>query len=239
MGSYPITDYYAEFVEKNPEASQKEALQAVCSEFDIPNLFYLRVVGDTPFDPRTTIIGTYSDSWNERYQAKQYYFIDPLIQLSMTSDENSLWSSIPRDAEEVRNFFAEAAEYNIPDSGILIPLDLTRPGCAILSVNTNFTEDEWKTGKDDFVADMTRLGQLLHQSVLDKCDDQEVSATLMPSETELLQWISNGRTRHEISLLTGTAMESIDVDLANARKKLAASTLEEAVEIAILRKLIS
>lgn len=238
MVNYPVTDYYCELVEKNPTVSKPEVFKAISDTFDIPNLTYLRVVGDSPFDPRTILFATYNEGWNERYQANQYYLIDPLIRECMTSDKTMLWSEIPRETEDAKRFFAEAAEYGIPDSGVLIPLDLTRPGCAVLSVNTNFTDEEWKAGQEAFIDDMTRFGQLLHQSVLDNLTDQEFSETLMPTEAEILKWVAKGRAVREISLATSLPIDDIEADLANARIKMAAETNAEAAEIAKIRKLI-
>lgn len=239
MGQYPVTEYYSNYIKSHPDATKQEILRAVCDAVGLPNLTYLRVVGDTPFDPRTILFATYSEGWNERYQTNQYYLIDPLIGECMTSDRVKLWSEIPRNDENTKLFFAEAAEYGIPDSGVLIPLDLTRPGCAVLSVNTNLTDEEWAQGQEEFIADLTRFGQLLHQSVLDEISDREYSMTLMPTEAELLKWIADGRSLKEISLVTSLSMDAIEADLDTVRKKLAANTNEEAAETAKLRKLIA
>ncbi|MBO9428061.1 autoinducer binding domain-containing protein [Sulfitobacter sp. R18_1] len=239
MSAYPVADFYSNYVQKNPLASKQDILKEICETFNIANLVYLRVVGESPFDPRTTLIGTYSEAWNERYQAKQYYFIDPLIQVCMASEKATLWSSIPRDDANVQLFFSEAAEYDIPDSGVIIPLDLSRPGCAVLSVNTNFSREDWDAGQDGFIADLQRVGQLIHQSVLDDLGDQEFSKTLMPTEAEMLKWISKGRSSFEISQITGISLEAVELDLENGRRKLAANSNSEAAETAMLRKLIA
>ncbi len=232
MTDYPITDFYNEQASKRPSDTIKSLLETVCKEFGIANITYTRVVDYSMVHPETLLLGTYSDAWVERYQTRKYYFIDPLVPIAGGVDKPVFWSDIRTHSVEEDNFFADALQYGILDTGLLIPLGLSGSGFATFVINSRFENDTVVDGSKRFVKDMECLALIIHEAVPAGNNVKSVGLTLLPKEVEILRWLSMGRSVDEISLIRGEDRVSIDEDLSNCRTKLSVKTDEQAIQVA-------
>ena len=182
---------------------------------------------------------TYSPNWVEHYKDRGYVKIDPVIQTGMRRLLPLDWDEFGKLEGALKTFFGEAAEFGLGRRGLTIPGHGRRGDRALFSVTSDLSEREWEQEKIEYMRDFQLLAVHLHDKVLELEGEPVLRAKLTPRELECLQWISDGKTAWECSVILGLSEHTVRCYLESCRYKLNASSNTHAVSIAYQTGLFS
>ena len=97
-------------------------LEKLAAHYDVQNLAYLGVNVPSPEENRPVfVISTYSKAWVDRYRARNYQRIDPVLPESMKGILPLDWRNLPPLRPAAARFFGEARDYGVHKQGLSIP----------------------------------------------------------------------------------------------------------------------
>lgn len=185
-------------------------------------------------------MGSYQDSWVERYLDQNYIQIDPVARLSGSSVLPFRWGHTEfrnRLSRSERQMFDEADDFGI-SRGFAIPVHGPGGELSVLSLATNELDRGFHK-LVDMSQDMLHLSCCyLHQRISELLDAPEEAneaarIQLSPREVECLLWSSSGKTANETSDILHISETTVIYHLENAKKKLGVRTKAHAVAKAL------
>lgn len=111
-------------------------------------IFTSSVFGGPSRNPRDTYpfyCTTYPEEWTSVYLDRNYFEIDPVIDLSRTGFLPVDWSNIDRRSPRARSFFKEAVSFDIGRQGLTIPVRGPGGERSLFSATSNLPRSEWRT----------------------------------------------------------------------------------------------
>jgi LuxR family transcriptional activator of conjugal transfer of Ti plasmids len=184
-------------------------------------------------------LSNYPKEWQDRYFQKSYQSVDPVIEIGRRTMAPFTWSLEDRQfrRQQRRGFAREANEFGI------------RSGTTI-AIPAGFGHTSFLTfaSKDPSLASHVRLDHVAaitaatftHGFVTLRRPHSSASSIvrLAPQETICLRWAAEGKSMRESAMLLGIKYNSARSYLDNARDKLGAVSLIQAVAIATRLNLI-
>lgn len=183
-----------------------------------------------------------ADQWpdlHERYMAEQLYDVDRSVQHSFVGLQPMVWGLEYMQREEPRlvRHYAQVQDIAGVTASVCIPMRQSgdREWVGMLHFGGAFRRPEF----DRLLADR---GNLLWLAALNADAamarhlkmDRALSVRLSPREKECLEWLSRGFKNDRIAEHMGITGATVELHLANARRKLKASTREQALAQALL-----
>ena len=180
-------------------------------------------------------------AWENRYVARNYRDIDPVLLLAPDIEGPFLWEALndsyglsPAQLELMR----EAGEAGLKD-GVAVPLHGPRGRLRLVSFAAG-------GGHPDPVAELPKLDVLAAQfhssySAVNgtKKKKRNNGGLLSSRECECLQWIASGKSSWDIGMILNISENTVNFHVKNALQKLDANTRTLAVVKAIRYGLIS
>jgi LuxR family transcriptional regulator, activator of conjugal transfer of Ti plasmids len=200
---------------------------------------YLRIMTNQP-----KLISSYPKSWTSRYFDLRYQELDPVVRRA--SREHGLFGwgrggSAPTGTREQRRFFEEAMTFGIR-SGITIPIRAGFGQSAAFTLATDQAEPIGERFMSESRDVLQLVGLYFHSHVSTRRTDKPVSpgdqTVLSQRERQCLSWAARGKTVADIAILVEISPRTVTFHLANARRKLNASSIAHAVAEAIRRGLL-
>jgi DNA-binding CsgD family transcriptional regulator len=225
-------------------AHEKGAFSAAMSSFaDSIGLTRFAYLGFRQPPPHLPVfVTTYPTEWVNHYQSRRYQDIDPVVVSARTSPLPFFWSEQSlgnRASKEQRRFFGEATEFGIK-CGLTVPIHDSQTGMATVT----FISDRNPTL---LRRDVEAHRQLLHLASIyfHVHAGQKLDAAakidqprLSPREVACLQWVVRGKSMWEIGEILSISRRTVVFHLENAKRKLDAVTLPQAVALALQKRLI-
>lgn len=217
------------------ERSIRNALKkfTVSSGFD--RYAYIHVHADD-----AVAFSDYPAEWLNLYFAKHYTIIDPVVTTAKRSMRMFSWSAEERDvrrsSREIKQFYSEATDFGIR-SGVSVPIRTSYGRTAMLTLASDRQRVEippW----DPMQAALALAYIHIHLSLASESSFKTGDVTLSTQEATSLGWSSHGKSMNVIAELLGIKPRTVQFYLDNARDKLGASNLQQAVRIAMEKKLI-
>jgi LuxR family quorum sensing-dependent transcriptional regulator len=181
----------------------------------------------------SVVLHHWPDQWSQRYFSKGYLFDDPTIRRLTSSAEPFLWSDIEDRSGEsfARRIMGEAKEFGL-GFGFTIPM-LTLDGqSAGLSIAGDHGELPPNIrGGMQLLATYSFARALSHGEVT-------TPVTLTPRETDVLQWIAEGKTDWEISVILNVSEHLVDKMARQIRSKFGAVNRVHAVAQALRQGIV-
>ena len=179
------------------------------------------------------------DEWSDRYKAKDYIHIDPVIRRVRQATMPFMWSEASYDPCEaaVASMMGEAAELGLAE-GFAIPIYTVQGFQAIVT----FGARQWEMGVEERAA-LHLVGIYAH-SAARAClprigtEFNTDRPRLSDRETEVLKWSAAGKTAWEISMILRISQRTAEQYLESAGRKLHATNKVQAVAEALRRQLI-
>ncbi|AMS45270.1 autoinducer binding domain-containing protein [Aminobacter aminovorans] len=178
-------------------------------------------------------INSFPLEWQHDYLRSQFARIDPVITMAKRLMQMFTWTA--KDwpsrhlSSEEKRFRSMAKQYGLC-SGVSIPVHGSYGSLLMLSLTsaqaTNPTLGSAARAEQAVLYIHHRL-RAIADSELMNC-----SLTLSSQEAVCLKWAAKGKYMREISLITNLQYRTVQFYLDNARKKLDATNLVEAVSIA-------
>lgn len=217
------------------QADKRPFFQAFAENFGLGHVTYFGVFPRWGEGQKHQLITTYPDSWEAHYFEKKYDQSDPVLLQAMSGVLPFDWDVISKEDRSVRDFFGEAGEYGVPDTGVSIPVRGPSGDLALFSVTSGVSRQEWGRMRRELLPDLVYLANLVHTEVTEEVRDliPEGERKLTPREKEVLTWAARGKTSWETATILGLSERTVDFYLKNAIFKLGAANKTQAVSKAI------
>ncbi|MEY9138164.1 LuxR family transcriptional activator of conjugal transfer of Ti plasmids [Bradyrhizobium diazoefficiens] len=217
------------------ERSIRNAIKkfAVSSGFD--RYAYIHVHGDD-----AVVFSDYPAEWLSLYFAKHYTTIDPVVTTAKRTMRMFAWSAeereLRRSSRDIKQFYSEATDFGIR-SGVSVPIRTSYGRTAMITLASDRQRVEvppW----DPMQAALALAYIHVRLSLASGSSFKTGNVTLSTQEATSLSWSSHGKSMNVIADLLGIRPRTVQFYLDNARDKLGASNLQQAVRIAMEKKLI-
>jgi LuxR family transcriptional regulator, activator of conjugal transfer of Ti plasmids len=238
-----MTVVFQTFIDRLTEASGRDDLSRAMTRFagslGLTRFAYLGFRHPGPHLP--VHITTYPTDWVYRYLGRRYQEIDPVVVQSRNCvlpffwDDCILGNSASR---EQRNFFGEAADFGIR-CGFNVPIHDCQ-GSALVAFASDCRPDEMKRGIEAHRNVLHLAAIYFHVHAQRKLEDvvDLDHPRLSPREIVCLQWVVRGKSTWDISEILNISRRTVVFHLENAKRKLHAVSLPQAVATALYHKLI-
>ncbi|MBZ9726323.1 LuxR family transcriptional regulator [Mesorhizobium sp. CO1-1-11] len=192
-------------------------------------------------EPALKVLSSYPTSWAQQYMEQRYEDIDPVIGLARSSRRLFQWSrrTLRLPSASQQRFFAEAAKFGI-QSGATVPIPGGFGRFAAFTVAGN-GEESLEDHPAEVMDTLQLAGLYYHAHVYAKLQlglARVADAPLTQRERQCLSWAASGKKMPETAKVLGITTRTVVFHLENARSKLGASTVAQAVVEAAQRGLI-
>lgn len=187
-----------------------------------------------------TIISTYPKAWVQHYQDQHFERIDPVVK-RQPIPKAFFWSD--RDqwpGQAQRQLFDEAKAFQIR-CGVTVPIQVGGCGHAAFTLAGNEPDSELQRCAIEGMDLLQLMGLYFHSHAYAKIRlglGQRGDAALTPREAQCLGWAARGKTRADTAQILDVTPRTVEFHLDNARTKLKAQTVAQAVAEAMRRELI-
>jgi LuxR family transcriptional regulator, activator of conjugal transfer of Ti plasmids len=187
-------------------------------------------------------ITTYPEAWIGRYMDCGYGTIDPVLSRARDTPSPFFWEGRNPDrpaSAAQRQLFDEAIEFGIA-CGYTVPI---HAGAEVAAMLTFTSEEKPRVMRTTLAMD----GTILHLAALyfhvhaigKRCSAGGVErGVLEAGEIACLQWIARGKSPWDVGEILGIPARNVLSHLKDAKCKLDAATLSQAVATALRRRLI-
>jgi LuxR family transcriptional activator of conjugal transfer of Ti plasmids len=209
------------------ETSLKAALSNLAKELGFERYAYFNLQAAESF-----AVSDYPREWQERYFARSYSRIDPVVTTAKRCKVTFSWDSSAagrRPSKELRRFYSEAAEFGIR-SGISIPI---RTGFGHMAMLTLATAAPSASAEDiDPIIAATTVAQLHARLILRRSGlTSQNTIHLKPEELLCLRWVAEGKTARMIAQIEGISFGNVRFFMENMKSALRAVSLPQATAI--------
>lgn len=218
------------------ERSIRNALRnfAVASGFE--RYAYVHIHGDD-----IVAFTDYPAEWQDLYFQNHYTTIDPVVTTAKRRMRLFSWSaedrSVRRSSREIKRFYSQAIDFGIR-SGVSVPIRTSYGRTAMVTLASDRPQAEVPPSWDPMEAALALAYIHIHLSLAARSSLKAGDVTLSTQEATSLSWSSHGKSMNVIADLLGIKPRTVQFYLDNARDKLGASNLQQAVRIAMEKKLI-
>ncbi len=184
-------------------------------------------------------INSYPLEWQHNYLQSQFARIDPVVTMAKRLMQMFTWSAQDWPSRylttEEKRFRSMAKQYGLC-SGLTIPVQGSYGSILLLSL----TSAQATNPTLGSVARAEQAVLYIHHRLRAIADTELTSCSLSLSSQEAvcLKWAAKGKYMREISLITNLQYRTVQFYLDNARKKLDATNLVQAVSIAKDKRII-
>lgn len=191
--------------------------------------------GDSPdTQAEHLLVSAFPGEWMQRYVLKSYFISDPVIRRIHSDITPFEWSdtvAYVRDdnSTAARQIFGEAREFGLR-SGFAVPM-ITLDG-HIAAVSLAGERADIPPHAPGMLAMISNFA-IARAIELSTRRKRRQTVHLTAREAEVLRWAAEGKSEWEISVILGISEHTADKHLANAARKLSASTRVQAVASAI------
>jgi DNA-binding CsgD family transcriptional regulator len=181
-------------------------------------------------------ISNYAERWRTRYAEARYLHVDPTVIRAKQSIEPMVWND--RDLRDAAQFWDEASSFGLrygwaqscfDPRGAVGLLSLARAHEAIGEAERKLKDPELR-----WLANVAHAAMSLHLG-----DGSRMPVPkLTPREVEVLRWAGDGKSARQTAQILGVQKCTVDLHVANVRRKLGANSRPAAVAQATARGLL-
>jgi LuxR family transcriptional regulator, quorum-sensing system regulator CinR len=212
----------------------EETLKAIALNIGVLHIAYAPLCLQKSVDANLfRAVCTYPPAWQARYFMKQYAKIDPVIARASEAVLPFDWDELPKDDPTTRAFFDDAADHDVGNTGLSIPIRNRKGVRSLVSFTSNYSKDEWAKYKSRNMAKLQPMAFLIDSAAGINFKLTPEPVELSKREEECLIWAARGKTYHDIAGLLNLSFASVKTYLDTARHKLSCINLTHAVAVAI------
>lgn len=217
------------------ESSIRNAIKKFTASCGFDRYAYIHVHGDD-----VIAFSDYPSEWQRLYFERRYSIIDPVVTASKRDMEMFTWTAedrnVRRGPREIRKFYSVASDFGIR-SGVSVPIRTSYGRTAMITLASDRPRSEFPPW-DSMQARLALAYVHVRVSVTSPTSLKRGIVTLSTQEATSLSWSSHGKSMNVIADLMGIKPRTVQFYLDNARDKLGASSLQQAVRVAMEKKLI-
>lgn len=186
---------------------------------------------------------TYDPNWVRRYLDQSYATIDPVVQTSLKSMIPVDWRLLDWADPRSLPFQDEARDYDISEKGMSFPIRGMHGEHALLSINTEKSEDFWQLFVEERASQFAMIAYHLHQKVK-SIETKAVGGEpeiekLSPRELDVFYWLARGKSFQDVGDILFITERTVRAHVHSVRSKLNAINVTHAVAKAIAYGYIS
>jgi DNA-binding CsgD family transcriptional regulator len=180
----------------------------------------------------------FPNPWTDRYVKKDYLLVDPVVKASLAEIGLHYWADAFKryTTKESIVLDHEAKSVGLCDGWIFTMAFGPSPQLVCLSMAGEQIEKTWRSMRVLELV-MPHMSEALKRACRNDC--AEPLPNLTPRETEVLQWLSAGKTTWEISVILKISRRTVEFHVANIVSKLDAANSRHAVAIAAAEGIIA
>lgn len=184
--------------------------------------------------------GTYSNEWRERWVAKNYQRVDPVIIGCFQRFHPVDWKRLDWSSKAAREFLIEAQEYGLGNQGFSIPIRGPNGQFALFSVNHSCDDATWEKFTEENSRDLILMAHFFNRKALEfePSRQPEHARALSPREVDAMTLLAIGYSRAQTAEALSISEHTLRVYIESARFKLGALNTTHAVARAMSRGLI-
>ncbi|MFK4259154.1 helix-turn-helix transcriptional regulator [Agrobacterium tumefaciens] len=178
-------------------------------------------------------ICNYPQPWRERYIAETFIRIDPVMTTAKRVQGPFTWSAegLHCSSPEEAMVLHEASEFGIR-SGVSIPVELPYGTFTMLTLASNRSSIglDFKRHLAPCAVTACMAHRILNSTSKDRGPSK--SADLTMRQLQCLVWASHGKRANETACILGISESAVSFHIKEARKRLNAKSISEAIRIA-------
>lgn len=181
------------------------------------------------------VTSDYNSDWQLKYQSNNYALNDPTVPYCQHSTAPLLWSEeFFRNAGAI-HILEEARSYGISHGLSISTHDWS--GCkSMISLVRDKALDRNDREKANLIASARLISACVHQTgfqLLESEDKPQLKDSLTKREQEVLQWVAQGKTTWEISVIMSISEATVAFHVKNFMRKLDVYNRQQALAIAL------
>lgn len=184
---------------------------------------------------RCVIGGAWPEEWAKRYFYKGYLDKDPMIEHVRSQTSPLIWNNNASSSKDGNIIMNEARSFGL-NNGITVP-QMSLDG---VKIGISFAGNHLEQDNPEMNTALTVIGSYAVAALLrtqKRAPVQRIIA-LSSRETEVLHWISEGKTSYEIGIILSLSKATVEKHFRTVLFKLGASNRAHAVAEAIRHGLI-
>lgn len=185
------------------------------------------------------ILSTYPRAWVDYYFEKNFFALDPVLEISRFGLLPVDWSCLDHTNALTRRFFRQADSYGVGRFGITMPVRGPRGERSLLTATSNLSQHGWTSLRSDCTEDLQILAPHIHEQALTISGLRaERMRALSKRQLQCIDLIAQGKLPKQIAALLGISESAVRLHVSLARQKLGVSTTTQAVGRAVAIELI-
>ncbi|GLH30370.1 histidine kinase [Acetobacter pasteurianus] len=207
----------------------------LCNEGSNVHAIYHLITPEVIGLSKQTAIHNYSPSWKKEYLEKEYFRVDPVLNIGARSFLPIDWSELPPQGAKSCRFFEAALDHGIPDRGLSIPIRGNYGERALFTVNEKMDTKNSEHSRIQKKRDILTIGMFFHDAFLriNKLTQPRNIMNLSKRERQCLTAAGNSKTAKEIAFNLAISEPAVRLYLRSARFKLKCNTTCGAVAKAV------
>lgn len=185
------------------------------------------------------IILTYPKQWVDTYVDKNYFDIDPVVEVGRYGFLPVDWAGLNRQPPRVAQFFKEAESFGIGRHGLTMTVRGPGGERSLFSVTSNVPDADWMLLRKDTVHDMQILAHYVHERAMILSGyRQSPRISLSSRQKQCLELLARGKQYKAIASDLRISESAVHLYLGAVRGKLGVARTSEAIAKAISLELI-
>lgn len=244
MGSSWTLNLLCEAYDAMERARSSDDLRAEMDKFarqsGFEHFVYALTISAPSLKVQHHIINGFPTKWHERYVAREYFKIDPVVHFAQSSSLPAIWSDQKFHDCKSREFWDEARALGL-ETGMSFAVH-GQPGLTgILSLSRDQALDLPASEMAALIGRAQMFAVMVHDAVV-RIDLPkllpEQSLAMTPRELECLKWSADGKTAWEIGQILSITERTVVFHMNNVVQKLGASNKIQAIVRAVSLKLV-
>lgn len=235
-----LTDCYDALKHAHTSADVRAQMSKFARQMSFCSFAYALTIKVPSLKPQRHFINGYPQRWLDRYLARDYFDIDPLVRHARRSTLPAVWGERIFHDSSAQEFWEEAWSHGLK-SGLSFVVCERTGTTGIFSLARDGAMDE--TGQE--LAALIGRGQMFASLAHQACCRLEVpklvpqaGTVLTARERECLKWSADGKTAWELGQILGISARTAVFHLNNAMQKLGATNKTQAIVRAVALHLI-
>ena len=216
------------------------AIARIRDRYQFAHLVFLVVRPVNRADTPPFYCTTYPQGWTSLYLRRNYFEIDPVIELSRTGFLPVDWSDLDRRSARARSFFQEANSFGVGRHGLTIPIRGSSGERSLFSATSNLPRSEWRKLRRSNKHDLQILSHYMHEKVLSVSGLRKSAGyrKLSRREQQCLELLARGLVSKRIAARLQISENAVRLYLKLAKRKLDAATIYQAIARASFLEII-
>lgn len=236
-----VQDVFQELID-GLDVAQDEAALRSAADRAVKRLGFRWFAYLASAEPEAIIISSYPKAWIQHYRARQFERIDPVVRPVKPHRRSFFWSGDIGNwrTPAERLLFNEARGFHIR-CGVTVPIRGGGGRFAAFTFAADEHSEEFRRYSTEAIDILQLMGLYYHAHVYAKLDlrlGRVDDAPLTPRERQCLAWAARGKTMADTGQILGITKRTVEFHLDNARNKLNAVTVPQAVAESIRRDLL-